>query len=112
MEESLQKYNSSQNLLEWSECVRECRKSGMSVKAWCEANGIALSTYYTRQRKVFDAAKEASKPAPEFAEVCLPKRDHAATPAATVRIGSSEADIYPGADEETIRTICRVLRSC
>ena len=112
MEQNLQKFNANQNLLEWSQRISECRSSGMSVTAWCKANGIPLSTYYNQQRKVFEAAKSSSEnnQKAQFTEIHLPQR--ISTPLATIRIGDTEADIYPGADEETIRTICLVLKSC
>ena len=112
MEQNLQKFNNNQNLLEWSQRIASCRDSGMSVKDWCKAKGIPLSTYYNQQRKVFEAAKSSSEneQKPKFTEIRIPKQSH--MPAATIRIGDLEADIYPGADEETIRTICLVLKSC
>ena len=112
MEENLQKYNSKQHLREWSERINACRNSGMSVREWCKGNGIALSTYYNQQRKVFEAAKTAAEEEhhTKFAEIRLPRQSNA--PIATLRIGKVEADIYSGADEETIRTVCRVLKSC
>ena len=95
MEQSLQKFNAKQNLLKWSERIASCRNSGMSVREWCKVNGIPPSTYYNQQRKVFEASKSSAH-----------------MPTATIRIGDLEADIYAGADEETIRTICLVLKSC
>jgi len=111
MEQSLQKFNANQNLLEWSERIASCRNSGMSVREWCKVNGIPPSTYYNQQRKVFEASKTSavSEQKSQFTEIRLPQRG---TPLATIRIGNAEADIYPGADEETIRTICLVLKSC
>lgn len=111
--QSLQEYNSKQNLLAWSERIRACRESGMSVREWCSANEIALSTYYSQQRKVFEESKtaaEAKSPAAEFAEIRLPRQSNA--PIATLRIGEAEADIYSGADEASIRVICSILKSC
>ena len=112
MEQSLQQFNSNQNLLEWSERIASCRNSGMSVREWCKVNGIPPSTYYNQQHKVFEEAKSSavSEQKPQFTEIRIPKESH--IPAATIRIGDMEADIYPGTDEETIRTICRVLKSC
>lgn len=112
MEQNLQKFNSKQNLLEWSQRISECRNSGMSVREWCKTHGIAPSTYYNQQRKVFEAAKSTAEIEQKtaFTEIRLPQRS--CTPAATIRIGDAEADIYREADEETIRTICRVLKSC
>ena len=84
----------------------------MSVREWCKANVIPLSTYYNQLRKVFEASKSSpgSEQKPQFTEICIPKESH--IPAATIRIGDMEADIYLGADEETIRTIYLVLNSC
>ena len=112
MKQNLQEFNANQNLLEWSERIASCRNSGMSVREWCKANGIPLSTYYNQQRKVFEASKSVaeSRQKPQFTEICVPKESH--IPAATIRIGDAEADIYPRADEETIRKICQVLKSC
>lgn len=112
MEQNLQEYNSKQNLFAWSQRISECRNSGMSVREWCKENGIALSTYYNQQRKVFEAAKKAAKDEDhtEFAEIRLPGQSNA--PIATLRIGEAEADIYSGADEASIRVIWSILKSC
>ena len=114
MEQNLQEFNASQKLLEWSERIASCRNSGMSVREWCKVNGISPSTYYNQQRKVFEASRSKSAAEsgqkPQFTEIYVSKDSPA--PAATIRIGNAEADIYPGADEETLRTICLVLKSC
>lgn len=31
---------------EWKSIISECRASGMTVSAWCKANGIVEQTYY------------------------------------------------------------------
>jgi putative transposase len=36
----------------WTERVRECHNSGMTVKDWCGQNNINLKTYYYWQRIV------------------------------------------------------------
>ena len=36
----------------WEMLVHECQQSELSVKAWCEQNGIKASTYYARLRKL------------------------------------------------------------
>ena len=56
--ESLQKVNRQQRLAEWSRRVEACRSSGLTVVQWCQENGIAVSTYFSWQRKVFRALKE------------------------------------------------------
>ena len=37
---------------EWREQIQECQDSGKTVTKWCSSNGIKLSTYYTRLKKV------------------------------------------------------------
>ena len=38
------------NAAEWREKILSCQESGKTVTAWCEENGISLSTYYRRLR--------------------------------------------------------------
>ncbi len=33
-------------LREWAGRIAECRSSGMTVKAWCEAQGVSIKRYY------------------------------------------------------------------
>ena len=118
----------------WRERVIACRSSGMNVRDWCKAEGIALKTYYRHERIVLDmtpvpqaggirpaqsalpaaADHMGSKPsAPIFAP--LPSLVSAADQCtgqltATVRLGLATVDIYEGASEETLRTLLRVLK--
>ena len=59
--ESLQRVNRQQRLAEWSRRVETCRSSGLTVVQWCQENGIAVSTYFSWQRKVFQALKEVQE---------------------------------------------------
>ena len=34
----------------WQERIRECRSSGMTVKAWCKQNGLTKQTYYAWEK--------------------------------------------------------------
>ena len=45
----------------WQERVRECRTSGMSVKAWCKAQGLDFTTYYRREKKVLESVIPTQK---------------------------------------------------
>ena len=48
----------------------------------------------------------------QFAEVTPKQTVRSAGIAATVRIAGAEADIHNGADEATVETVLRVLKSC
>ena len=52
-------------LREWSGRIAECRSSGMSVKSWCEAQRIAIKTYYYWERQfITEASQQSMLPAP------------------------------------------------
>ena len=48
---------------EWSTRIAECRSSGMSVRAWCKEQGIAIQTYYHWEKRfVNEATRQLSLP--------------------------------------------------
>lgn len=97
------------NLAEWSRQVEECRSSGLSVRSWCERNGIAVSTFHYRQQKVWDALQRRN----QFVEVPLQVDEYRNEDiAATVHIGEARADIHNGADEATLTALIHALKSC
>ncbi len=38
--------------------ILDCQNSGMSVKAWCHANGISTGSYYFHLRKIRESVLE------------------------------------------------------
>lgn len=48
-------------LQEWSGRIAECRSSGMAVKNWCKAQGIAIKTYYYWEWKFVTEASRQSR---------------------------------------------------
>ena len=108
MERGLQRANHQGHLAEWSRQVEACRKSGQRVSKWCGEHGIPVSTYYSWQRKVFQAAVSEDEVC--FAEVSV--RPAAAETAASIQCGELRVDIHVGADSEMIQTIIRALKSC
>ena len=55
---SVQELKHAGRLREWSGRVAECRSSGISVKAWCAEQGIALKTYYNWEKQIVKAATQ------------------------------------------------------
>ena len=49
------------SLQEWQQRVLECQNSGMSVKAWCQANGISTGFYYFHLRKIRESVLEENQ---------------------------------------------------
>ncbi len=108
MEHGLQKANHYNQLAEWVQRVEVCRKSGKKVSEWCSEQGIAVSTYYSWQRKVFQAVKTE-------AEVCFTEisaRPAGRGTAASIESGEVRIEIHAGADAETVRAIIQALKEC
>ena len=106
---------------EWAERVRECRSSGLSVKAWCEEREIKPATYYRWEHEVLTRAdggmsKRSANPEeeerkPTFVE--LPEAGTAKRKAcgkgrvvAELETVKGVIRIYEGADAEVIRALC------
>ena len=105
MERGLQSVNQYSHLAEWGRRVEACRKSGQRVSEWCAEQGIPVSTYYSWQRKVFQAAVSEN-------EVCFAEVPVRPAAAACVQCGALRVDVHAGADTETIRAIIQALKSC
>ena len=106
MEKSLQTLNQQEKIAIWSERIAACRSSGISVRTWCEGNGISTASYYKWQKKLFCLAAQSS---PQFAEVRVAPVTRIS---ATVHIRNISVDIHSGADEETTAMLLRILQSC
>lgn len=104
----------------WIHRIKECRSSGMKVKAWCRTNEINAKTYYYWLRKIkkeaFEAlpseCKQVLAPFGEkktFAEVSAPMSVCAENIAATIDMGRMRVDVHNGADEITLQNIFRIV---
>ena len=49
------------SLQEWQQRILDCQNSGMSVKAWCHANGISTGSYYFHLRKIRESVLEENQ---------------------------------------------------
>lgn len=94
----------------WSQRIAACRQSGLSVRQWCNEQGINPKTYYHWQRKLFLMAQVQAQV--EFASVPVMQPDAESSVVATLRNGDFVVDLYRGAAHEVIQAICQALQSC
>ena len=113
---------------EWLELIQECRTSGLSDAAWCEAHGLHRSTLYHHIRKLRQKACEIPGPShssktyirQEVVPVTFAKEEKDFPPesfpvpdpgkiAACIRAGGICVEIYNGACGATIRDILAAL---
>ena len=107
---------------EWAKRVRECRSSGLSVKAWCEERKIKPATYYRWEHEVLTRAeggmskRSANRGTPEepvafveLPEAGMNKEEDVSGKGrvvAEMETGKGVVRIYEGADAELIRALC------
>ena len=110
MKNGIRTLRQEQNIALWSKQVEECNSSGLSVAEWCRENNIPVSTYWNRQRKVFEVFSKDT--ANGFVEVTVQPEISTTSPiAATISSGNFTADIHSGADEDTITAVLRAMRN-
>lgn len=110
MNSGLQVYNEQSKLHEWAQVVSRCRGSGISVRQWCQENGINISSYYKWQRKVYAVAQAQQEG--RFVEVTPVQPVAVGGVVVTVRIAGAELDIHSGADAATVEAVLRAVKSC
>lgn len=114
MSRELQTLNHNSKLAQWSRLVEDCRSSSLSVTEWCRENGISVSSYYYRQKQVFDAIAESQKV--RFKEVTVapvtPVASQPSSAVASVQYSNANIEVYPNADSKTLRAIFEALKSC
>lgn len=91
--------------------MEACWDSGLLVSQWYQENEIAVSTYFSLQRKVFQARKKVQKMT--FAEVpvmkCSQSSGHVV---ASLEVSSVQIQIYEGADKDTRPALLQAAKSC
>ena len=103
---------------EWSTRIAECRSSGMSVRAWCEGQGIAIQTYYRWEKRfVTEATRQLSLPGATQAGMLMridPETmpgDEMGTvgPCITIRHGESVITLPAGSSAEAVADLVKAL---
>lgn len=105
----------------WAEIMRDCKASGLTVKAYCESAGFHPNVYYYWQRKLRETAcrelsvqQAAGEKAmvPSGWAVYVPEKEHAGAPnAVTIEIGRCRVEATAESDPEVLARVCRMLIS-
>lgn len=104
-------------LQDWSEAIRDCRSSGLSVKQWCRQREITTTTYYRWERELLalaNAERNAAKDAAvTFVELPTAQQQrNVSERAATIRLGNVSIDIYKEVSPELLKVMLASLQSC
>ncbi len=72
MATGVQELKLAARMQEWSARIAECRSSGMSVRAWCNEQGISVQTYYRWEKRFVEkATQQLALPAPTQAGLLM-----------------------------------------
>ena len=102
----------------WSGRIAERRSSGKTVKAWCEAEGVSIKTYYYWEKRIVaEAGQEANLPVTTQNSMLmrvnpetLSEEDTDSREACiTIRHGKSTITLPTGSSVETIADLVKAL---
>ena len=109
MKNGIRTLRQKQNLALWANQVEKCNNSGLSVAQWCRNNNIPVSTFWNRQKKVYEAYTKKDRT--QFIEVSVEPEANANSPMISVRRNDFTIDINNGADEATITAVLRAMKN-
>jgi len=105
-------------LQEWTARIGECRASGMSVKTWCETQGVSIKTYYYWEKQFVEKVKEQAllPTAPQTGalyrinpEALLCGNDNSTEACIMIRYGETVITMPAGSTEESIAELVKAL---
>ena len=90
-------------LQEWSAQIKAQQASGLTIKQWCEENGIKPNTYYCRLKKIREQFVEA----PAIVPLNVPQQQCQSE----IRIGKNNLQISlpSDIDPETLLALVKAL---
>ena len=109
-------------LQHWAKLIAECQSSQMTVKAWCEQQGIVPKTYYYWLRKVRERALEnapvpVNSTAPATTEPPVKLRKLEVKPpvsgmqaAVIVHLPQATVEVAQGTDQQTVEAVLLALK--
>jgi transposase-like protein len=89
---------------QWQQRITECQQSGMSIKAWCQENGVATSSYYHYLRKIRESMLQEKQLVP----LKLPK----ASTGIRIETSGITVTLPETASAEQLTAILSALKSC
>lgn len=92
---------------EWSEMVKTCRSSGLTVQQWCNSTGINIKTYYYRLRKVREAVCEDAH---DIVQIPLNTSNSAAASSIKINMGNLNVELPDTISAATLVSVIEALK--
>ena len=108
---TLREFNTNIALQEWNERIKECRSSGLTVRAWCKENNISHHAYYYWQKRLFELATQPQES--RFAEIPLPAAPSPSSEAvAKISLNGIEVEVFSNTTAPQLSMLLSVLKQC
>ena len=106
-------------LEQWTQLIKDYQSSGMTVKAWCELNGVKQNSYYYWLKKIRKATcdqlptvlTQTGCPKPtEFAELKVSSSSHIQG-SVMIHLPYANVEVAEGTSKETIEAVLTALKN-
>jgi len=114
----MDKITHEMRLMKWTPIIRECRNSGMAVRAWCLENNVNEKQFYYWQRRVrgevFDTLKKTeSQSQTNFVQLSVPedfsRNKPSFKPDMIIHVGNNVLELSNTVSEELILKVLKVM---
>jgi putative transposase len=113
-----QKVTTEFRMSQWTKIIQSRIDSGLSIKDFCQANGISRHAYFYWQKKLreractaIEAAEETRSRVPGGWMQLAPKREYAVKETLGIEINGCNITVDAETDLELLKKVCRVLMS-
>ena len=114
----MDKITHEMRLMQWAPIIRECRSSGMGVRAWCLENNVKEKQFYYWQRRVRGEAfntlkKTESQSQTNFVQLPVPADSSRNTPSfrtdMIIHIGNNILELSNTISEDLLSMVLKVM---
>ena len=98
----------------WAGILRERQASGLSIRKWCQEQGIVEKTYHYWQHKLRNTVCQelaSAGQAPRGWAICETSKSESTWNSISIKIGKSHVTADSNTDPELLSKVCRVLMS-
>lgn len=113
----MDKVTHEMRLMQWTPIIRECRSSGMAVRAWCIENNVNEKQFYYWQRRVrgevFENLKKTElESKPNFVQLLAPThstRSSSFNADMIIHIGNNVLELSNTVSESLLSKVLKVI---
>ena len=115
---SSRKATQEYRLTQWLPIIKECRKTGMTVKFWCKQNNINENQFYYWENKLRTLAGESlpalAKDQAHFVPIPMlilkSTSNNAFISAMVIRVGDAAVELFPEVQPGLLSSVLKVLK--